>query len=81
MKRGFLIADDSSTQAMSDVTPILNAIGHGDPQAACQLLPLVYDELRKLAAHKKPSTRLSEARATLPSISVSARPIPPDWPA
>jgi RNA polymerase sigma factor (TIGR02999 family) len=37
---------------MSDVTQILNAIEHGDPQAAEKLLPLVYDELRKLAAQK-----------------------------
>ena len=36
--------------AMSDVTHILNAIDLGDAQAAEQLLPLVYDELRKLAA-------------------------------
>src|SRR6266852_2048904 len=35
---------------MSDVTRILNAIDAGDPHAAAQLLPLVYDELRKLAA-------------------------------
>jgi RNA polymerase sigma factor (TIGR02999 family) len=35
---------------MSDVTGILNAIDRGDPQAAAQLLPLVYEELRKLAA-------------------------------
>jgi RNA polymerase sigma factor (TIGR02999 family) len=35
---------------MSDVTQILNAIKSGDPQAASQLLPLVYDELRNLAA-------------------------------
>src|SRR5437764_13675250 len=35
---------------MSDVTRILSAIEHGDPQAAAQLLPLVYDELRRLAA-------------------------------
>jgi RNA polymerase sigma factor (TIGR02999 family) len=37
---------------MSDVTQILSAIEHGDPSAAEQLLPLVYDELRKLAAQK-----------------------------
>jgi RNA polymerase sigma factor (TIGR02999 family) len=37
---------------MSDVTRILSAIEQGDPQAAEQLLPLVYDELRKLAAAK-----------------------------
>jgi RNA polymerase sigma factor (TIGR02999 family) len=37
---------------MHDVTHILSAIEQGDPQAAEQLLPLVYDELRKLAAWK-----------------------------
>ena len=37
---------------MSDVTQILSAIEQGDPHAAEQLLPLVYDELRKLAAAK-----------------------------
>jgi RNA polymerase sigma factor (TIGR02999 family) len=37
---------------MSDVTRILSAIEQGDPQAAEQLLPLVYDELRQLAAQK-----------------------------
>src|SRR6516225_544653 len=37
---------------MSDVTHILSAIDQGDARAAEQLLPLVYDELRKLAAHK-----------------------------
>jgi len=35
---------------MSDVTRILSAIEQGDRRAAEQLLPLVYDELRKLAA-------------------------------
>src|SRR5216110_1399628 len=38
--------------AMSDVTQILSQIQQGDPQAADKLLPLVYDELRKLAAAK-----------------------------
>jgi RNA polymerase sigma factor (TIGR02999 family) len=37
---------------MSDVTQILNAIERGDAHAAEELLPLVYEELRKLAAHK-----------------------------
>ena len=37
-------------KAMNDVTRILTAIDQGDGQAAEQLLPLVYDELRKLAA-------------------------------
>jgi len=46
----------------ANVTQILNAIEQGDPQAAEQLLPLVYDELRKLAAqklaHEKPGQTL-----------------------
>jgi RNA polymerase sigma factor (TIGR02999 family) len=37
---------------MNDVTQILNAIEQGDPHAAQQLLPLLYDELRRLAAQK-----------------------------
>jgi RNA polymerase sigma factor (TIGR02999 family) len=47
---------------MSDITPLLSAIQQGDPQAASRLLPLVYDELRKLAAaklrHEKPGQTL-----------------------
>ena len=47
---------------MSELTRILTAIEQGDPQAAEQLLPLVYDELRKLAAqklaHEKPGQTL-----------------------
>jgi RNA polymerase sigma factor (TIGR02999 family) len=47
---------------MSDVTQIMAAIEQGDPHAAEQLLPLVYDELRKLAsqklAHEKPGQTL-----------------------
>src|SRR5947207_2648005 len=47
---------------MSDVTRILSAIEQGDPSAAGQLLPLVYDELRRLAAqklaHEKPGQTL-----------------------
>jgi RNA polymerase sigma factor (TIGR02999 family) len=39
-------------RAMSDVTRILSAIDQGDPHAAEQLLPLVYEELRKLAAQR-----------------------------
>src|SRR5436190_5952164 len=37
---------------MSEVTQILHAIAQGDPDAAAQLLPLVYDELRQLAAQR-----------------------------
>jgi RNA polymerase sigma factor (sigma-70 family) len=47
---------------MSEVTSILEAAAQGDPRAAAQLLPLVYDELRKLAAarlaHEKPGQTL-----------------------
>jgi RNA polymerase sigma factor (TIGR02999 family) len=47
---------------MTDVTQILSKIEHGDPHAAEQLLPLVYEELRKLAAarldHEKPGQTL-----------------------
>ena len=39
-------------ETMNEVTQILSAIEQGDPQAAEQLLPLVYAELRKLAAQK-----------------------------
>ncbi len=37
---------------MSDVTVILNRVQQGDPRAAEELLPLVYQELRRLATHK-----------------------------
>lgn len=47
---------------MSEVTTILSAIEQGDPSAANQLLPVVYDELRRLAAqrlaHEKPGQTL-----------------------
>lgn len=47
---------------MSDVTQILSSIEQGDPSAAEKLLPLVYDELRKLAsgklAHENPGQTL-----------------------
>ena len=47
---------------MADVTKILNRIDQGDPQAADELLPQVYDELRRLAAvrlsHEKPGQTL-----------------------
>jgi RNA polymerase sigma factor (TIGR02999 family) len=50
------------TAPMTDVTRILSAIEQGHPEAAEHLLPLVYDELRKLAAislaHEKPGQTL-----------------------
>src|SRR5262245_62130184 len=50
--RGLLSSERLFSPAMSEVTRILSAIEQGDPSAADQLLPLVYDELRKLAAQK-----------------------------
>jgi RNA polymerase sigma factor (TIGR02999 family) len=47
---------------MSDLTHILSAVERGEPGAAAELLPLVYDELRRLAAqklsHEKPGQTL-----------------------
>ena len=51
---------------MSEVTQILNAIEGGDQKAADELLPLVYEELRRLAAHKmsrQPSGQTLQATA------------------
>jgi len=45
---------------MSDVTRILSAIEQGDSQAAKQLLPLVYDELRQLAAQRMAQERAGQ---------------------
>jgi RNA polymerase sigma factor (TIGR02999 family) len=45
---------------MNDLTQILSAIDQGDPLAAAQLLPLVYDELRKLAAQKMAQEKTSQ---------------------
>ena len=42
---------------MTDVSRILNKLENGDPTAADQLLPLVYDELKRLAAHKMANER------------------------
>src|SRR6266487_3496629 len=42
----------ATLERVSDVTRILEAAQQGDPTAAGQLLPLVYEELRRLAAHK-----------------------------
>src|SRR5262249_55860006 len=49
----FSVVSDESRRTLgrvSNVTQILSAIEHGDPHAAEELLPLVYDELRQLAA-------------------------------
>ena len=49
---------DGTLGRMSDVTHLLGAAAAGDPKAAAELLPLVYDELRKLAA-----ARMAEERS------------------
>jgi RNA polymerase sigma factor (TIGR02999 family) len=71
---------------MTDVTQILNAIEAGEPQAAERLLPLVYNELRRLAAaklaHEKPGQTL-EATALVHEAYVRlvgpAAGSPPQW--
>jgi DNA-directed RNA polymerase specialized sigma24 family protein len=45
---------------MDNVTGLLNAIDQGDGSAAEQLLPLVYDELRKLAAHRMAEEKVGQ---------------------
>jgi hypothetical protein len=61
-----------------DVMQLLNALDHGDPHAAAQLLPLVYDELRKLAAQRMAQeqpgwTLLATATDGYQSLSSQAR--------
>ena len=63
--RWYLLPPESRVHPMHEVTRILSAIEQGEPQAAEQLLPLVYEELRKLAAAKmagKNRTRRSRRR-------------------
>ena len=61
---------------MADVTRILAEIEQGDPAATEQLLPLVYEELRKLAAakmaHEKPGQTL-QATALVHEANLSAK--------
>lgn len=69
---------------MSDFIHLLNASNAGDPQAAAQLLPLVYDELRRLAAqklaHEKPGQTL-EATALVHEayLRLAGTGDPPRW--
>jgi RNA polymerase sigma factor (TIGR02999 family) len=74
---------------MSEITRILSAIDQGDPHAASQLLPLVYDELRKLAAHKlanetpgqtlQPTALVHEAYLRLVASPLGERQEEPPW--
>ena len=66
---------------MSDVTRILSAIEQGDTGAAEQLLPLVYDELRKLAAQKMAQKGFDHHREETtgfphPSAKMGSLPVP-----
>src|SRR5437868_4541327 len=68
---------------MSEVTQILNAIDAGDAHAAEQLLPLVYDELRRLAAaklaHEKPGQTLDATALVHEAyVRLVGSPSPPD---
>ena len=56
---------------MNDATRLLKAIADGNPQAADQLLPLVYTELRRLAAAKL--VRRSPVRLSMPPGSSMKR--------
>ena len=74
---------------MSEVTRILSAIESGDPHAADQLLPLIYDELRKLAAAKlvhespghtlQPTALVHEAYLRLVGDQSSTNHRTPNW--
>src|SRR5262245_42075234 len=72
---------------MPDVTRILSAIDQGDPRAADELLPLVYDELRQLAAARlaaeKPGQTLQATalvhEAYLRLVEGERRGSPPPW--
>jgi RNA polymerase sigma factor (TIGR02999 family) len=72
---------------VADITSVLSALDHGDPRAASQLLPLVYDELRKLAALKmaqeKPGQTLQPTalvhEAYLRLVAGGDRSAPHEW--
>src|SRR5262245_55504482 len=72
---------------MGDVTHLLSAAGRGDPRAAEQLLPLVYQELRRLAAQKlaqeQPGQTLQATalvhEAYLRLVGERQGSCPPDW--
>jgi hypothetical protein len=56
---------------MSDITVLLNAVQPGDPAAAGQLLPLVYDDLRRPAVHRLAHEAYRRLGIDLVSASVS----------
>jgi hypothetical protein len=58
---------------MSDVTRILSAIEQGDQKASEQLLPLVYEELRKLAARKMSQENLGQTLQATALVQTTGR--------
>src|SRR5512139_2698807 len=68
---------------MSDVTQILDRVQHGDAKAADELLPLVYEELRKLAAakmaHEKPGQTLQATALVHEAWLKLVKPGPQYW--
>src|ERR1700732_2454781 len=69
---------------MNDVTRILSAIDQGNPQAAEKLLPLVYDELRRLAAQRLAQEKPGQTLQATPlgheaSLRLSGPDKAPDW--
>jgi len=56
---------------MSELTRILERVEHGDPKAAEELLPMVYDELRKLAAHRMAGEAAGPTTAAMPGDVIS----------
>lgn len=44
---------ESTGIAMTEITQVLAQLGHGDQNASEKLLPLIYDELRRLATRKR----------------------------
>lgn len=71
LAHGRVIEDSPDALAMSDVTQILKQIEAGDSHAAGQLMPLVYEELRKLAEAQLAAERPDH---TLQAISSPQRP-------
>jgi hypothetical protein len=60
---------------MSEVTCLLDRVQQGDPKAADELLPLVYEELRRLAAAKMAQQTPGQTlQATATTITVMPRP-------
>lgn len=57
---------------MNDVTRILSAIEQGEPQAAAQLLPLVYEELRKLAAARLAQEKPGQTPQAAEALGISS---------